>query len=107
MLRTHIYLGKSYYAKAFGINSLKDDKKPMAEDSVFMLASCTKLLTSIAALQCVEKGQLRLDEDVTRLLPELKGIEILKGFEEDSGKPILLKAKNIITLRLVLPSSGI
>ena len=49
-------------------------------------------MTAIAALQCVEREQFTLDEDVTRLLSELKDIEILKGFEEGSGKPILVKA---------------
>lgn len=56
-------------------------------------------MTSIAALQCVERGQFTLDEDVTRLLPELKDIDILKGFEHESEKPILVKATKKITLR--------
>ncbi|RDW66697.1 beta-lactamase-like protein [Coleophoma crateriformis] len=100
--------GKSYYAKAFGFNSLKDDQKPMTVDSVFWIASCTKLWSSISALQCVERGLLTLDEDVTRLLPELKDIEVLKGFEQDSGKPILVKAKKTITLRhLLTHTSGL
>lgn len=47
-------------------------------------------MTAAAALQCVEGEQFRLDEDVTRLLPELKDIEILRGFEEGSERPILV-----------------
>lgn len=42
-----------------------------------------------------------MDEDVTRLLPEFVGIEILQGFDRD-GKPILTKAKKKITLRCVM-----
>jgi CubicO group peptidase (beta-lactamase class C family) len=57
-------------------------------------------MTSIAALQCVEKGKLQLDEDVTPILPELKNIDILKGFD-DEGKPITVKATKMITLRSV------
>jgi CubicO group peptidase (beta-lactamase class C family) len=63
------------------------------------LASSTKLMTSIAALQCVERGLFKLDEDVTRLLPEFKDVEILRGFEEGTEKPILVKATKTITLR--------
>ena len=65
------------------------------------LASCTKLITTIAAMQCVEKGLFSLDEDVTRVLPELKGREILKGFEEGTQKPILVPNTKKITLRSV------
>jgi CubicO group peptidase (beta-lactamase class C family) len=54
----------------------------MPIDATMWLASCTKLIGTIAAMQCVERGQLKLDEDVTTILPELKGIQILKGFEK-------------------------
>jgi CubicO group peptidase (beta-lactamase class C family) len=57
--------------------------------------------TTIAAMQCVEKGLLHLDEDVTSILPELKGREILKGFEEGTQKPILVPNSKKITLRSV------
>ena len=52
--------------------------------------------------QCVERGQLKLDEDVTTILPELKGIQILKGFEKGSDgadKPTLVPNTKTITLR--------
>ena len=63
------------------------------------LASCTKFFTTVAVMQCVEKGLLKLDEDVTSILPELKKMEILKGFEEDTQKPILVPSTKEITLR--------
>ena len=62
------------------------------------MASCTKLMTSIAALQCVERGQIKLDDAVSKVLPELKDLEIIKGFAED-GSLTYQKAKNFITLR--------
>jgi hypothetical protein len=44
---------------------------PMTLDSVFWLSSCTKIITSIAALQLVEQGKLSLDDSdqVERLAP--------------------------------------
>ena len=63
------------------------------------MGSCTKLLTSIAVLQCVEKGYFSFDEDVTRLLPELKDIEVQTPAKEEGGDPTRAKAKNTITLR--------
>lgn len=75
--------------------------KPLTPDTTMWIASCTKLMTAIASLQCVERGLLNLDEDVTSILPEWKNPKILVGFE-DSGKPILKDAENKITLRLLL-----
>lgn len=65
------------------------------------MASCTKLVTTIAVMQCVERGLLNLDEDVTGILPELKDLPILTGFEEVDGKdkPILVENTKPITLR--------
>ncbi|KAK7470288.1 hypothetical protein VKT23_001720 [Stygiomarasmius scandens] len=53
------------------------------------ITSCTKLVTSVAALQMVEKGLVGLDEDIGRGLTEWKSPGILEGLEEDTGKPIL------------------
>ncbi|CAG8954391.1 hypothetical protein HYFRA_00006018 [Hymenoscyphus fraxineus] len=96
--------GGLYYEKAFGVRSLKEGQtpEPMTVNNVFYLASCTKVFTAVAIMQCVEQGLFTLDEDVTRLLPELEDIEILKGFDEGTGKPILVKATKTITLRHLL-----
>ena len=66
---------------------------------MFLLASMTKLLTSIAALQLVEAGLVKLDDDVSRILPEVGEQKILKGFDGDT--PILEDRKNSLTLRYV------
>ena len=63
------------------------------------LASATKLVTCVAAMQCVERGLLKLTGDISLLLPEWKDALILKGFSKnEGGKPILEKAQNTITL---------
>jgi CubicO group peptidase (beta-lactamase class C family) len=71
----------------------------MTLDSTFIMASCTKLMTTIAALQCVERGQIGLDDDVSTILPEVKDLQIITGFEEGTDKPTFKKAENKITLR--------
>jgi CubicO group peptidase (beta-lactamase class C family) len=67
-------------------------------DSTFWGASCTKLVTVIAALQIVEQGLVDLDEDITRILHEWKDPIVLEGFDE-SGQPITRPAKKKMTLR--------
>ena len=82
--------------------------KPFAMDTTMWIASCTKLMTAICVMQCVEKSLLDLDADISTILPEWKEAPLLEGFEEGAGKPIIGKAKNKITLkRLLTHSSGL
>jgi methyl acetate hydrolase len=55
-------------------------------------------MTSIAAMQCVERGLIGLDDDVAELLPEVGQMGILTGFDA-AGKPMLKKRQKAITLR--------
>ncbi|GAC73199.1 hypothetical protein PANT_8d00111 [Moesziomyces antarcticus T-34] len=52
---------------------------PMTPDSVFWVASCTKLITAIACLQLVEQGKLNLQDDVTKYLPEMAEVKMIDG----------------------------
>ncbi|MFG3496699.1 serine hydrolase [Streptomyces sp. NPDC047886] len=50
---------------------LPDDRRiPMADDTVFDLASLTKLFTSVLAVQQIERGALELEAKVVAYLPE-------------------------------------
>ncbi|KAK5327265.1 hypothetical protein LTR93_002649 [Exophiala xenobiotica] len=99
--------GNFAYAKAFGVRSLAEGKQaPLGLDSIFALFSSTKLVTTIAVLQLVEAGKVRLDDDVATILPEIAGQPILTGIE--NGKPVFTKRQNPITLRhLITHSSGL
>lgn len=87
------------YARAFGCRSL--DGEAMREDDLFQVASMTKALVSVAALQLVERGTLTLDGPLDTLLPELANPQVIDGFDED-GNVILRPAKRAITLRHLL-----
>ena len=67
-------------------------------DSVFWLASQTKLITAIAGVQMIEKGKFTLDSLADDFVPELKDLPILSGFDEE-GNEILHKRKRPITMR--------
>jgi CubicO group peptidase (beta-lactamase class C family) len=51
---------------------------PMTRDTLFRIASMTKPVTSIAALMLLEEGKLRLEDPITRWLPEFSGMQVLK-----------------------------
>ncbi|SPO32453.1 related to transesterase [Ustilago trichophora] len=53
--------------------------EPMTKDSIFWVASCTKLITAIACLQLVEQGKIRLEDPVTKYLPEMESVTMLDG----------------------------
>lgn len=74
---------------------------PMQHDTIFQIASMTKAVTSVAAMQLVERGLLTLDSDIGALLPELANPQVLIGFDAE-GKPALRPAANPITLRHLL-----
>lgn len=48
----------------------EDERVPMEDDTIFDLASVSKLFTSIAAMQLVERGELELDAPVADYIPE-------------------------------------
>jgi CubicO group peptidase (beta-lactamase class C family) len=73
----------------------------MTADSVFWIASMTKPLTSVAAMQLVEQGRLDLDEPIKEVLADLAFPQVLEGFD-GTGEPILRPARRAITLRHLL-----
>ena len=88
------------YEGAFGLRDVVDGPA-MTRDSVFRIASMTKAVTSVAAMQLVEQGKLQLDEPIGKVLPELAAPQVLEGFDS-AGAPRLRSAKRPITLRHLL-----
>ena len=73
----------------------------MSTDTIFRIASMVKLLTSVAAMQLVERGRLKLDEPAGNIDPMLAAPRILTGFD-DKGAPQLREAREVLTLRNLL-----
>jgi methyl acetate hydrolase len=94
-----------------GQRSVLPDAQPMSQDTVFFLVSATKLVTAVAAIQCVKRGLIGLDEPIGKHLPEFDHPSIIEGWREGrNGKeePILSLASSQVTLRqLLCHTSGI
>jgi methyl acetate hydrolase len=73
----------------------------MSTDTIFRIASMVKLLTSVAALQLVEQGKLKLDEPAGNIDPTLGSVQVLTGFDA-KGVPQLRPAQKPVTLRNLL-----
>jgi CubicO group peptidase (beta-lactamase class C family) len=88
------------YEGAAGVRQLGEEAA-MTADTIFWIASSTKAITTAAALQCVERGQLTLDGPAAAILPELADLPVLDGFDA-AAQPILRAARTPITLRQLL-----
>ena len=53
---------------------------------MFLIASMTKAMASVAALQLVEQGQLTLEQPVADVLPEFGELQVLDGFDGDEPR---------------------
>jgi len=88
------------YEGAFGTRDL--GKGPaMTRDTMFRIASMTKAVTCVAAMQLVEQGKLALEEPVPAIDAALSAPQVLDGFDA-AGAPQLRPAKRPITLRHLL-----
>ena len=88
------------YEGAFGLRCHGAPAK-MTTDTTFRIASMVKLLTSVAAMQLVERDKLKLDEPAERIDPDLAAPPVLTGFD-DKGVPQLRPARTPLTLRNLL-----
>jgi CubicO group peptidase (beta-lactamase class C family) len=88
--------GETLAAHASGKRALNSDD-PMTLDTVFWIASCTKMVAALACMQLVEQGKLSLDDpqSVYKLCPEVEKAKVLQD-----GK--LVDRKGDITLRMLL-----
>ena len=88
------------YLEYFGLKSLEAND-PMAKDTIISIASMTKAITTVAALQLVENNHIDLDTPINAYLPEVSDLEVLHGFES-GNRPLLRKAEAIPTVRQLL-----
>ena len=62
------------------------ESAPARTDTMFRIASMTKALTSVAALQLVEQGRLALDQTVASVIPAFGELQLLEGFDGDEPR---------------------
>ena len=88
------------YEGAFG-ERLLGSGVAMTLDTVCWIASMTKAVTSVCAVQCVERGLIDLDAPASAIVPQLADVQVLTGFD-NQGMPTYRAPKRDITLRHLL-----
>jgi methyl acetate hydrolase len=97
--------GGTIYEGAAGKRSAAADD-PITPDTMMRIASMTKMITTTAALQLVERGSLSLDAPVRDYRPEFASLQVLTGFDGDT--PRLRPPATQATVRhLVTHTSGL
>ena len=92
---------KITYQGAAGIRDA-DKNIPMSVDSIFRIASMTKPVTSVAVMQLVEDGRVKLDEPAATYLPDLAHVQVVDRLDSSTGKARLRAPKTIPTVRQLL-----
>jgi CubicO group peptidase (beta-lactamase class C family) len=88
--------GKLVYLKAFG---QMDDARAMKTDTIFRICSQSKLVTTIGAMILYEQGRLKLEDVVSKYLPEFKDMMVAVEDKESPEGYKLEAAKRQITIR--------
>ncbi len=66
--------GQVVYRKAYGYRALEPAKEPMTVDTIFDIASLTKIVaTTSGMMKLFEQGRVRIGDPVTAYLPEFQG----------------------------------
>ena len=79
-------------------------KRKITADDVYMQCSQTKGFCGVTVAKLVEEGKLNLDDPVSKHLPEFATLWVNGG--ETNGVRTLVKAKNVLTVRMCLNHTG-
>lgn len=88
--------GRVVHARAFGRRVLGGDPMPM--DAIFRIRSETKPVTGVAMMMLYEQGLWRLDDPISKYIPEFANLQVAKGVDE-AGQPILAPVSRPPTMR--------
>jgi CubicO group peptidase (beta-lactamase class C family) len=99
--------GKIVYHMAFGIADVESGRSFQTDD-IFRIASQTKAITSTAVMMLWEEGKFRLDDPISKFIPEFEKILIFESLNEADSSFTGRPATKPITIRQLLThTSGI
>jgi CubicO group peptidase (beta-lactamase class C family) len=98
--------GKIGHLKAIGWRDV-EAKKAMTPDTLFRIASMTKPVSSVAAMILVEDGKLRLNDPVSKYIPEFKEPKVLVPGEGESNYSLKPAVREITIHDLLTHTAGL
>lgn len=99
--------GAIAFWEAYGSADVQADR-PLERDAIFRIASQTKAITATAVMMLWEEGRFRLDDPISRYIPEFEGPQVLASFNAGDTTWTGEAAAREITIRdLLTHTSGI
>ena len=92
--------GQVVSEKTYGYRSLATST-PMTRDTIFRLYSMSKPITGVAMMLLFEEGKWRLDDPITRFVPEFKALKVMNG-KDGGGHPTVEAMKRPPTMRQLM-----
>jgi len=93
--------GKIVYYKAFGKADSQSGRN-LKRDDIFRIASQSKAITSTAVMMLWEEGKFRLDDPISKFIPEFKNPQVLNTFQYSDTSYTTTPASGEITIRQLL-----
>ncbi len=79
--------GATVHSSVYGARDLEAGL-PVEQDTLWRIYSMTKPVTAVAAMQLYEQGRLRLNDEVSRYIPEFADMRVLVGGNVDQPKTV-------------------
>jgi CubicO group peptidase (beta-lactamase class C family) len=99
--------GKIVFWKAYGMADNEAGRR-LKRDDIFRIASQSKAITATAVMMLWEEGLFRLDDPISRFIPEFRNPQVLKTFRYSDTTWTGVPAAREITIRHLLShTSGI
>jgi CubicO group peptidase (beta-lactamase class C family) len=99
--------GKIVYYKAFGMAD-NQSGRALKRDDIFRIASQSKAVTATAVMMLWEEGKFKLDDPISKYIPEFKNPQVLKSFSYSDTSYTTVPAASEVTIRQLLThTSGI
>jgi len=102
-------VGRKGHIASFAVVGLRDveNGKPMEVNTVFRIASMTKVATAVAVMILEDDGKLSVDDPVEKHLPEFRGQKLIKSQSEKGDTLTLGAPERAITIKdLLTHTSG-
>ena len=98
---------KQIFHKSYGYSDV-EKKIELDKNAIFRIASITKTITALGILKLMENGELNLDDEIEKYIPEFKSPKVLTYFNSKNYTYTTTPAKKKITiLDLLTHYSGV
>lgn len=94
------YKGETVYRKSVGYSDY-ERTKPSSPDDIYWIYSCSKVITCVAAMRLVESGEIKLDDPVSKYIPEFATLTV-----KDKKTGIVTPAENVMTVQHLFTMMG-